>query len=234
MPMAEGEALVRASMKVGRVLEGQRAFAPGAKLGAIQPLTSGKLFIREDGREVVALFDEPPAASGTVLAVWRRLYVDPGMATSDGVLKALESKYGPLSPGQALRPNARLFWFASDPACRQGWGNESRRELMTEWHDDGKGDPHLPTEGFMQGVTGASWGPRWPLSILNFEEPRGRFPATCGPTLAATVLDATTLRQPSHYVEVILFDPTRYGEAFKSSRKLLRAASEGSVPKIKF
>src|SRR5690606_15651714 len=61
MSFASAEAIIREHMRVGSVLDGIRAFDGSLDTGTIRPATSGKLFISEDGRELIALLDEAPA-----------------------------------------------------------------------------------------------------------------------------------------------------------------------------
>src|SRR5690606_31918183 len=68
MSMEQAEAVIRKHMAVGRVLESTRT----DESGPLIPLSSGKLFVSEDGRDFIAIMDEPPAASGKVMAAWRR------------------------------------------------------------------------------------------------------------------------------------------------------------------
>lgn len=78
MSFEEAEAVIRKQMQVAHVYEGMRATDPKARAGYPKPFTSGKLFVSGDGRETIALIDEPPAAPGKVLAAWRRVLIEPG------------------------------------------------------------------------------------------------------------------------------------------------------------
>ena len=89
MSFDEAEREIRKHMKVGRVLEGRRAFDATGKGGLIKPLNSGKLFISEGEDELIAILDEPPAAKGRVLVAWRRVAIPAGS----------------LNPGESLRRN---------------------------------------------------------------------------------------------------------------------------------
>ena len=65
-------------MKVGRVLQGRRAFDAAEKSGQIKPLDSGELFLSADESDMIAILDEPPAAKGRVMAAWRRVLTPAG------------------------------------------------------------------------------------------------------------------------------------------------------------
>jgi hypothetical protein len=60
MSFEDAEAAIRSHMKVGRVLEGRRAFAATEKNGFVKPLDSGKLFISESGDELIAILVYAP------------------------------------------------------------------------------------------------------------------------------------------------------------------------------
>lgn len=235
---AEAEKLIRGHMEVGRVLKGVRARAESP---LITPATSGKLFVSADGREVIALIDEPPAAPDRVLAVWRRIYSDPGRVPVQEVLHALRQKYGPANSGQ-VHENFNL-WTANGWKCGGASYNYGGQQvaLATNWFDDQASPPvSLPDGQVVPDV-------RFPQGMLNPLDRRS-VQGTCGEALSVNVefspsrgLRAGFPTRSLDFVESILSDIELYAEAFAKSRKALQeegqsAATEPSArtPGIKF
>jgi hypothetical protein len=141
MSFNEAETVVKSHMKVGRTFDGKRAFdAATARLN--EPMTSGKLFVSEDGREVVAILDEPPAAKGRVVAAWRRVYVPGGAYAPEEIFSNIKKKYG--------APTARVgdiveWYHSSNRNCENLYGPVRSRPLVQDWADGGNAVPfNLP------------------------------------------------------------------------------------------
>lgn len=235
---AEAEKLIREHMEVGRVLKGVRARAESP---LITPATSGKLFVSADGREVIALIDEPPAAPDRVLAAWRRIYSDPGRVPVQEVLHALRQKYGPANSGQ-VHENFNL-WTANGWKCggsSYSYGGQ-QIALSTNWFDDQTIPPvSLPDGQVVPDV-------RFPQGMLNPLDRRS-VQGTCGEALSVNVefspsrgLRAGFPTRSLDFVESILSDIEPYAEAFAKSRKAFQDAGQSAVteptsraPGIKF
>lgn len=114
MKFEEAEEIIRQHMAVCKVLKIERSMQH--MLGSLKPYSSGRLFIDEDEKEFIAIFDEPPSAPGIIVGLWRRLYVGKEEITSATLLEKLLDKYG-------------------TPDVRTG-GNQSFR---VSWGKDGKG-----------------------------------------------------------------------------------------------
>lgn len=245
MSFEEAERLIRDNMPVDRMLQGKRASDPAANTGAIEPLTSGKLFIRQDGQEVVALFDEPPAAPGRVMAVWRRVYINPASGSAEDLLNGLSAKYGPMPRNAPFRPGQQLTWpSVAAGNCQSLVGPAQRRPLSASWADDGKGMPSLPNVGFMPGVQAPPQGPYWPSALTNVQSewppPQMRAQAAsaateCGSAVNAIVYDAQMARMATNVLDVTLTNVGAYLAAFEDNRRQLQATRPTVVPPpIKF
>ena len=246
MGFEEAEALVRASMPVGRVLAGRRASDPAAKAGSIAAMTSGRLFIRNDGKELVAIYDEPPAAANRVMAVWRRVIVPSEIASAESLLRGLVEKYGKLQDERGNPIGSSLRWNDSGvTACAGMTSGGDRQQLMASWSDDGSGDPPMPNFGMM--ITKPLYGATWP-SILarsdaSWPPPENRQAqekqvAECGATVTALVLDGRMTQTQSVGLDITLIDVGKYLAAFHDSQKALHGmgatATGADAPPIKF
>jgi hypothetical protein len=214
MSFAQAEALVRAHMPVGRVLQGARAWT--AQTGGLpKPLTSGKLFVSADGTEMIALIDEPPSAAETVLTAWR-FFVVPASMSGDQVLAGLQSKYGSPNNGE-LRPNAPAVWFGprGEP-CLNTYDQGQFIDLSTFWRDEGK-----PV------VFSGAYFPRGPLIPLPLLHPTGdqsKAAANCGPFVTAQYFQSFA-PGVSPVMISMLSDIGRYADAYAAGIQSARPAS---------
>ena len=106
MSFEDADKIIRGHMKVGRVLEADRAWQSKAATGNIDPYTSGRLYESQDGNELIILLDEPPAAPHRVLGLVRRVSFSKGKVSPTAMYRELQKKYGkasgpdPSGPGQ--------------------------------------------------------------------------------------------------------------------------------------
>jgi hypothetical protein len=214
MGFAQAEALVRAHMVVGRVLQGARAWTAQTE-GLPKPLTSGKLFVSADGTEMIALIDEPPAAAETVLAAWR-LFIVPASMSGDQVLADLQNKYGTPNSGE-LRPNAPAVWFGprGEP-CLNTYDNGQFIDLSTFWRDEGK--PVVFSGAYFP------QGPLIPLPLLDPTGDQSKAAANCGPFVTAQYFQSFT-PGASPVMISMLSDIGRYADAYAAGSQNARPAS---------
>ena len=244
MSMVEAEELVRAHMPVDRVFDLKRApvLAAGSPVAAY---VSGKLFIRNDGRETIALINEPPAADQKVVAVMRTLMLPKGALPVDQALATLRRKYGPET--HYAEPNNAPFnsyWIGQvSPAVAKGSLeecyvenyrlNEVVRIDELPWTERGLDRPFNRNregtginmsygEPFQRGMAYT-----WPLRprFLATDRPRPTI-GMCLPGLLAkynSIDDADQLN-------IVLVDHDRYHADFLNSRKMLREAAESPAP----
>jgi hypothetical protein len=97
MSFEDADKIIRGHMKVGRVLEADRAWQSKAATGNIDPYTSGRLYESQDGNELIILLDEPPAAPHRVLGLVRRVSFSKGKVSPTAMYTELEKKYGKAS-----------------------------------------------------------------------------------------------------------------------------------------
>ncbi|TCR67378.1 hypothetical protein [Bosea sp. BK604] len=228
MSFAEAEAAIRAHMPVGRVLDGKRASDEAVGAGVNEPITSGKLFISENGMELIALIDEPPAASQRVLAVWRRVHSPSGQIRAPEMYAGLLAKYGPLPDRQQFDGGRALWYDRATAHCTANYRYGQRQPLAAFWYEDG-----APTQWQAPGARPAE------AAILppHFRDPTSQESlryGSCGAMLTAQLNLDTVAAVNSYYryepidlLEMSLSDFGAYQKAFIESRKQLQAAAQG-------
>ncbi|HYG86279.1 MAG TPA: hypothetical protein VD978_08475 [Azospirillum sp.] len=145
MSFEEAERAIRSHMKVGRALEGRRAFDAAARSGAIKPLESGKLFLSEAEDELIAIIDEPPAVSGRVLAAWRRVSLPAASAAPGEIFAGIEKKYGKPGGLQELREGTIRSWPGPQGgACSSLYDSGTSHQLSDLWFVGGRPMERLP------------------------------------------------------------------------------------------
>lgn len=116
MPFEEADRLIRAHMQVGKVLTADRSQQMESVSGEIVPYTSGRIYASAAGDEMIAIFDEPPAAPQTVLGVWRVLRLPKGETSPASLRAALAERYGEPSASQEvdlpfMQKGLAFFWL---------------------------------------------------------------------------------------------------------------------------
>lgn len=94
MTFDEADQVIRGHMAVSKVLTADRGKQIATLTSEIAPYTSGRLYASADGMELIAIYDEPPAASGTVLGIWRLLRLPKGSVDPQGLKTTLTARYG--------------------------------------------------------------------------------------------------------------------------------------------
>lgn len=123
MTFDEADLLIRAHMAVSKVLTADRGKQAAGMTGEIEPFTSGRLYVSADGMELIALHDEPPAAPGRVLGIWRLLRLPKGSVDAQGLQGTLVKRYGePRSVQEVSLPRMETgiawLWHEVDhPRC---------------------------------------------------------------------------------------------------------------------
>lgn len=228
MSFAEAEAAIRAHMPVGRVLEGKRASDEAVGAGVNEPITSGKLFISENGMELIALIDEPPAATQRVLAAWRRVHSPGGQIKAPEMYAGLQTKYGPLPDLQQFDGGRALWYDRATAHCAVNYKYGQPQPLAAFWYEDG-----APTQWTAPGAKPAQ------AAILprKFQDPLSRESERyggCGAMLTAQLSLDTVAASGTYYsyqaidvLEMSLSDFGAYQKAFAESRRQLQAAAQG-------
>lgn len=230
MSFAEAEAAIRAHMPVGRVLDGKRASDDAVGAGVNEPITSGKLFISENGMELIALIDEPPAASQRVLAAWRRVHSPGGQIKAPEMYAGLQAKYGPLPDLQQFDGGRALWYDRATAHCAVNYKYGQPQPLAAFWYEDG-----APTQWTAPGAKPAQ------AAILptKFQDPLSRESQRfggCGAMLSAQLSLDTVAASGAYYsyqaidvLEMSLSDFGAYQKAFAESRRQLQAAAQSGV-----
>ncbi|WP_158308472.1 peptidoglycan-binding protein [Oceanimonas sp. GK1] len=94
MSFDEAELLIRKHMPVGRMLVADRVHQTTTLAGKLEAYSSGRMYISENEQEMITLFDEPPAASGKVVAIRRQMRFSPKSINLIGIKSSLEQRYG--------------------------------------------------------------------------------------------------------------------------------------------
>lgn len=248
MGFDDAEKLVREHMKVGKVMDGKRASDPAVAAGVNEPATSGRLFVSQDNYEMIALVDEPPAAEGRVLGVWRRVLSPSGRIRESEVFLGLEARYGKPTVGR-FQQGVRNLWFTEaggNCSVLYQWGQ--RQQLAALWYEDGKPTawqlPDRAQTNTTQEIKMPS-GVTIPYRIPSMAQPaeaailpkpyfdplsdEAAGYGECGPFLTAEVkIDTTVSSMPGAYipidvVEMTLTDIGPYRAAYEESRAALQA-----------
>ena len=222
MPFAEAEAIVRKHMAVGRTAAGARSLRKGS---LPQLYDSGKLFISGDGRELIALYDEPPGAKETVVAAWRRVYLPIGTTDLATVARQLAAKYG--KPSVALNGAIELWGSGLTPGCQAAYLTAHNRALSIEWVENGK--PLV-----WAAPNGAGTAPSGYVMVPDPTRP-DQLLATCGPVLEAVML-AQAGGPPMEVIETVLTDNGAYLPLFARATRsgAPNATIKASTPPLKF
>ena len=226
MSFEEAEAVIRKQMQVAHVYEGMRATDPKARAGYPKPFTSGKLFVSGDGREMIALIDEPPAAPGKVLAAWRRVLIEPGTIPPEETLAALKAKYGLPSGVPTMHTGSPMSWYEPRGAhCAGYYAYGGTTPLSDFWTDNGA--PVVFPGGSPYQQANAPMISEPLLDPLGEQTQQAR---ECGPIMTAYYLQAAhnfmQAAQPGggfDTIDTMVSDFDAYRTAYVRSRKMLQS-----------
>jgi uncharacterized protein len=225
MSFEDAERAIRTHMKVGRVLEGRRAFDAAEIGGVTRPLDSGKLFISEGEDELIAILDEPPAAKGRVLAAWRRVLIPAGTADPAEIFGRIEQKYG--KPGGIVPPqaNVAVSWYRlTGSACTGLYGETHADPISETWFENGR--PMVPP---LAGVV-QSKAPFMPVSLFNPMAERSKMGSECGPFMQVFLQTGMFGKLPDQ-LDMTLTDIGPYLKAYAGSRSALHGTTPGTSPR---
>src|SRR5690606_40040856 len=170
-------------MEVGRVLEGRRGEAGSMASGMLTPSTSGKLFISNDGNEIIAILNEAPSEPDKVLGVWRRVYLPPLTVSSTEAIAALRERYGaPTETRSRAAGGSHHMWRDGGAhSCLQAHRSAMGGPLAATWLEDGKQPDIKQSDGRPM--------PDAALPLLYRQPDNGelRQLPPCGPVLSATL-----------------------------------------------
>jgi len=236
---ADAETKVLEHMAVGEVINADRGKSMATIQGRLDPYTSGRLYISESGREMIALLNEPPAHPDTVVGVWRALILPRGTIEPVQLNAQLTDRYG--EPTRLYEKDGfkvqgfGAIWSDLPPA------NDCSELSRRHWRDM----PWLNADG-------TSWRPEGALSMgvpslgneylfRNIDKPGGRA-ALCGPQLGVEFLRVEGQRANDAGADEIitwLHDQRGYADQLSNSRAWAADAPAGSgreakSPELKF
>ena len=228
MSFEDAEQAIRNHMKVGRVLQGRRAFDETEKNGQIKPLDSGELFVSADESDAIAIIDEPPAAKGRVMEAWRRVLTPSGSVPQANVVIELENKYGKpggpdFDPRTAPYFPIPLSWYrTTGSACSglyRGWNDQSE-PISKTWYQDGQ--PMTPPLAYILELK----APPMPDPLLSPLDERSKMWAQCGPFMEVYLLGGPRAHAENapDELDMTLTDIGPYLKAYAESRAKLQAA----------
>ncbi|BCH15555.1 hypothetical protein MesoLjLa_24060 [Mesorhizobium sp. L-2-11] len=179
MTFEEAERLIREHMEVGRVFKAERTGQIGLASGKIEPYSSGRLFVSRAENEAIAIFDEPPAAPGVVLGMWRRLRLPKGSIDPTGLKATLTERYGAPDATEEVFPTGAndkgvAFLWRDVKHERQDCGMPYQHEESGRWWREEAGAPapqpsflrHYPVFGSARDFEPTPQGADRPLSTF--------------------------------------------------------------------
>ena len=238
MSFADAEKLIREHMEVGKVLIADRTKQISAATGQIEPYTSGRIYASAEGNELIAIFDEPPAARETVLGIWRILRLPQGSVDSAGLKAILAERYGEPDTVQdvslpSMNTGVAYLWNdLRNPSCEPidlGFQTDL-------WLDEASGAPWMPP--FMT-------QPRFPIltrqtSFIGVDgqpfSPSGFCPAFLGARFA-TYVDQNAAEPAGDEIITWLSDNRSYAKTFLQNLLAPQAGAAteeigGAKPKV--
>lgn len=216
----EADRIIREHMEVGKVLTADRATQLGGAEMGLQAYSSGRIYVSADETEMIAVFDEPPAAPNRIVGLWRVLRLPQGSVNARDLQATLINKYG--DPRATEETNLAfmskgVIWAWHDPVDR------GCTELVSErqpdlWREQAGGPgwspsfmpeeslPVLEHDSLFKRLTGD------PLEITNF------CPAVLGVRLAS--YDGRVKQQPAgDEIVTWLSDNRAYARLYLESKQ---------------
>ena len=115
MTFAQADEIIGHKMAVGTILTADRKRQNGAK-ATFKPYSSGRMYISKDGKEIITIYDEPPAKPGVVLAVARQVRIlgskVPRKNIAELIKSKLTNKYGSAPKWVERDDWSAKFWTA--------------------------------------------------------------------------------------------------------------------------
>jgi len=218
MTMAEADKRIRARMDVGQTLVADRAWQADAATGDIKPYTSGRLYESADGRELIIVYNEPPAAPDTVTGVLRQLSLPKGQVPPARLFDRLREKYG--SPAKTRGSDS--FWTEGDARC-DTLTNAGGADI---WRTESGATPVDAAASLAAGKQPRSGRYNGMAPRIVHNDSAIRRGNDCQVGLAASY-DNRKVKDWDRLV-VRLFDNSTYGELFDESKRLVAAGASVS------
>jgi len=213
MQFAEAEKIIRSHMNVGLTLVADRQWQTTVASGTILPFSSGRLFISQDEKELITIFDEPPAVPGVVMGVVRQVRFAKSQVPLLALVTELKNKYGqqPVVDNNMMGPGMLLWgrqFVRDDKTLAQGCIPIRNVSYKKIWRmPDGKPANHPLFRSRQDGS----------FPTLETEASLANHGRACGQGVVA-YFDVTQSNWDA--LSVWLFDMTSYAAAIVASKKM--------------
>lgn len=220
MSFDEADAIIRSTFDVGEVLFADRAHSSRLTLDDEDAYTSGRLYLTADERQLIILYDEPPAASEQVVGLTIQYLVPNSGGVTRTLLSQLVGEYGEpdaiTTDSFGYRPGESPLWSTVDIGDPDSPFGNSSYECMPAsywnfnvpriWRAADGSEPFILTSGRFRRVPDIK-GP-----VADHVSSR------CGEIITATFDDQSFM--PDIALNIWLMDPARYHRAFQQSRQM--------------
>ena len=171
----DADRIIHDHMAVGKVLTADRSTQLSVMGTGLLPYASGRIYVSKDETEMIAIYDEPPAAPGRVVGLWRVLRLPQGSVDPTGLRATLVEEYGDSRAVEDIQlafGSQGVAWIWHDPVDFR-CGDIHTQKQSDRWRDERgatgwipalmseRALPALAYESAFDGVTAD------PLSIAN-------------------------------------------------------------------
>lgn len=177
MSFDQADEIIRAHMDVGRVLHNVRDLSFFEATGEFAPYKSARAYESSDGKEVIIIYDEPPAAEGIIVGAVRQLVFAKGSIAANQIFPKLAGKYGKPQSVEGFKQT----WgegYTDGFNCGAWEGSEQRR---INWRDENGGSVDW-NPGSFRTATGI-----YPPTPTNIERSSLEYQRKCGAGLTALI-----------------------------------------------
>ncbi|MEX3006837.1 peptidoglycan-binding protein [Hoeflea sp. TYP-13] len=222
MSFEDAEKIIREHMDVGQVYRADRAWQPATATGDLKPYTSGMLYESEDSTDMIVIFDEPPAAPGTVMGILRRVAFPEGTVLPADIYSLLVKKYGKPDDADKYRMIWQLGEKSGSGDCVAFWNSSGTLDLWRNPAEGAQGADSFPAP--RPGVVPSMGFYKDDMDV----EDNG----DCPPGIIANV-DKSLQLKPGQYflaLEVRVFDQRIYAEQFRTSVQKVKEGESYTKP----
>lgn len=228
MSFDEAEQVIRKHMKVGRTLKMKNDSTTAFEKR--EPYSSGRLFVAEDGKDYIAIFDEPPTAPGKVVGLWRQVHIAGDQIKASDLVDNLIKKYGKPNSQQGKGGNFKANWptMASSSSPNQCYPKIIEMPDNRWLQEDGS--PALLPNGAGQREPiqlpkiYLGWG--YYMAQKDLDRTIDQIYGDCGAVVNAHCSETGS----DYHLIVSIVDLSRYARLFIQSNKLIEAGKVNVTP----
>ena len=146
-PFEDADRIIREHMAVGKVLTSDRSSQISVSDTMLLPYASGRIYVSNDESEMIAIYDEPPAAPGRVVGLWRVLRLPQASIDPTGLRATLVEKYGDpraVEDIQLAFGSQGVAWTWHDPVDFRCSDIHTQKQ-SDRWHDESGVTGWVPT-----------------------------------------------------------------------------------------